>query len=121
MLLSTYNILRRESRETFFFQVLLGLKAKFKTVTGSDWKPAGSSPQKPAKENKGGKGGGGGGGDGGSGKKKDKKEQKKDGGGGAGGGAGGGDKKVSHSFITMFGTQFYHECTLHVSLVGFYA
>ena len=103
----------------FFFQVLLGLKAKFKTVTGSDWKPAGSSPQKPAKENKGGKGGGGGGGDGGSGKKKDKKEQKKDGGGGAGGGAGGGDKKVSHSFITMFGTQFYHECTL--SLVWFYA
>jgi len=75
-------------------QVLLGLKAKFKTVTGSDWKPAGSSPQKPAKENKGGKGGGGGG-DGGSGKKKDKKEQKKDGGGGAGGGAGGGDKKVT--------------------------
>jgi len=80
---------------------LLGLKAKFKTLTGADWKPpaSGGQPQKAPKENK---GGGGGGKD--KGQKKDKKDQKKDGGGGgAGAGGGGGDK--SGQKVTRLGME----------------
>ena len=65
-------------------QVLLGLKTKFKKVTGQDWQPAsGNPPQKEqkqkgaAKDNKG--------------QKKDNKGQKKDQG-SSGGAGGGGDK-----------------------------